>query len=102
MDTLPRWGIQSGNLNMTSTMLSTNRFDSTFRSFYILYSQSSGFVVGNVPPDQAYGPTRVILLSQYMFPESNATGDLMTSLAMGLAASDFVVTAYCAQPSYFG
>jgi glycosyltransferase involved in cell wall biosynthesis len=37
-----------------------------------------------------------------MFPESNATGDLMTSLAEGLTANGFRVTAYCAQPSYYG
>jgi glycosyltransferase involved in cell wall biosynthesis len=60
------------------------------------------FVADKLRVGQAYAPTRVILLSQYMFPESNATGDLMTSLAMGLAANGFVVTAYSAQPSYYG
>jgi glycosyltransferase involved in cell wall biosynthesis len=48
------------------------------------------------------GPHRpVVILSQYMYPERNSTGELMTSLATGLAANGFAVTTYCAQPTYF-
>ena len=46
------------------------------------------------PPRQPIAQTSVVLLSQYMFPESNATSDLLTSLAMGLVASGFTVTAF--------
>jgi glycosyltransferase involved in cell wall biosynthesis len=46
-------------------------------------------------------PRPVVMLSQYMYPERNSTGELLTSLATGLAASGFPVTAYCAQPTYF-
>ena len=44
----------------------------------------------------------VVLLSQYIFPEGNATGDLLTSLAVGLVRRGISVTAYAAQPTYFG
>lgn len=47
-------------------------------------------------------PRDVILLSQFMFPEMNATGQLMTSLSTGLAQRGTTVIAYAAQPSYFG
>lgn len=46
-------------------------------------------------------PKPVVILSQYMYPERNSTGELLTSLATGLAAGGFAVTAYCAQPTYF-
>lgn len=45
---------------------------------------------------------RVVILSQYIYPESNSTGELMTSLATGLVENGFQVTAYSAQPTYFG
>ncbi len=48
------------------------------------------------------GPAKpVVMLSQYMYPERNSTGELLTSLAVGLAGGGFAVTAYCAQPTYF-
>lgn len=42
-----------------------------------------------------------MIVSQYMFPERNATGELLTSLGTGLVANGFAVTAYCAQPTYY-
>src|SRR5258708_17895059 len=46
-------------------------------------------------------PKPLVILSQYMYPERNSTGELLTSLATGLADGGFAVTAYCAQPTYF-
>jgi glycosyltransferase involved in cell wall biosynthesis len=43
----------------------------------------------------------VLILSQYMYPEQNSTGGLLTSLAVGLAEQGFNVTAYSAQPTYY-
>ncbi len=45
---------------------------------------------------------KVVILSQFMYPERNSTGELLSSLASGLVSAGFEVTAYCAQPSYFG
>jgi len=44
----------------------------------------------------------VVILCQFLFPEMNATGELLTSLGTGLAGRGMTVTAYAAQPSYFG
>jgi glycosyltransferase involved in cell wall biosynthesis len=45
---------------------------------------------------------QVIVLSQFMFPESNATGHLLTTLAVGLVRKGVTAKAYCARPSYYG
>ncbi len=51
------------------------------------------------PMDQ--NPIRLILLSQYFYPERNATAELLTALAVDLARHNVCVTVYAAQPTYF-
>lgn len=43
----------------------------------------------------------VAILSQFIHPEDNATGQLMTALGVGLVQRGAKVTAYAAQPNYF-
>jgi len=43
---------------------------------------------------------KVTILSQYFWPEENATSDLMSGIATGLVQQGFEVTAIAGQPSY--
>ncbi len=44
---------------------------------------------------------RLVILSQFVYPDQNATARIVTSLATGLVKHGFEVGVYAAQPSYF-
>jgi glycosyltransferase involved in cell wall biosynthesis len=52
-------------------------------------------------PEQSE-PIKIVLLSQYYYPDSAATGHLMTDLAEGLVKRGIDVMVYTGYPSYWG
>ena len=46
-------------------------------------------------------PKRLLMLCQYIYPEHNSTGELVTSLAVGFVQAGFDVIAYSAEPTYY-